>query len=453
VKSFSTRIAILFAALVTATTALVLSLGGWSLSRQAIHGLDLLNQAEFAELVSRLGSEDSVLSAVEVDRRIRAHSDVDASMFFFQVQSNSGALLFRSANLGQMILPPITSQHETVALRGAGKVRISTFPIGDLQVQIASPLEPALHLMCDYLRTSLMLLVCVAVASVALGWYFSWLVMRPVCAIRTTASRIRGDNLGERIPVREGRDELAALVGLLNQMFDRLETSFSEVKRFTADASHELKTPLALVRLNIEKLRAKRPHDLETSEVLDSVLEDLDRLRQIIDSLLFLAKLDSGGFTPALTTIEAGSFVQDFSADALALAEDRGAQFQLGRVHAGAVRCEATLVRQLLLNLVSNALRVVPPGGRVTLDSEVQNSWWKLVVADEGPGIPEAQLTRIFERFVRFEPTGGKNENEVGHGLGLAICRSIVQLHGGRIFAENRTDRTGLRVTVELPLK
>jgi signal transduction histidine kinase len=275
--------------------------------------------------------------------------------------------------------------------------------------------------------------------------------LQPVRAIHATASRIRADNLGERIPMPEGRDELAALVRLLNRMFDRLEGSFAQVKRFTADASHELKTPLTFVRLNAEKLRAKYSNDPESTAVIGDILEELDHIGQIIDSLLFLAKAESGALVLAKTEMRAEKFVQDFAEDALALAEDRGAQFTLVRADAGRILCEPTLLRQLLTNLATNALRVSPLGGNVTLESIISHDCWRLVVSDQGPGLPPDQLEQVFERFQRYGPTSGKTVTEAGAGLGLAICRSIATLHGGTIHAENRAGSAGFSVIVNLP--
>jgi signal transduction histidine kinase len=249
----------------------------------------------------------------------------------------------------------------------------------------------------------------------------------------------------------EGRDEMAALVRLLNRMFDRLESSFAQVKRFTAEASHELKTPLTLVRLNAEKLRAKFISDAEGTAAIGEILEDLDHLGQIIECLLFLAKAESGTLVLAKTETQADSFVRNFFEDAIALAEDRGAHFYLIRADPGRILCEQTLVRQLLTNLATNALRVSPAGGTVTLEARISGERWHLIVSDQGPGLPPDQLEAVFERFQRFIPTSGNAGNEAGAGLGLAICRSIAELHGGTIHAENRADGAGFSVIVDLP--
>lgn len=452
-RSFTGRMVIQFAVLVTLTIAAVLAAGRWFLSREALSGLDLLNRAEFTEIQDRLGDLQSAPSPAEVDRRIRAHTEVDSALYYFQVRDASGSVVFRSTNLGTLELPlvPNNVSGRTVSLEGVGAVRICNFQDGVLSVQVASPLMPVQWLLKDYERVSLYLLSGVALASVGLGWAFARITLQPVRAIHATASRIRADNLGERIPMPEGSDELAALVRLLNRMFDRLESSFAQVKRFTADASHELKTPLTFVRLNSEKLRDKYINDPEAAAVIADILEELDHLGQIIESLLFLAKAESGALVLTKTEAQAEDFVRDFVEDAVALAEDRGTKFALVRADTGRIRCEQTLVRQLLTNLATNAIRVSPLGGTVTLESCIGEGRWRLIVSDHGPGLPPDQLESVFERFQRYSPTSGNPGNEAGAGLGLAICRSIAALHGGAIHAENRADAGGLDVIVNLP--
>jgi signal transduction histidine kinase len=453
-RSFTARIALRFAILVTATTALVLLIGGWLLSREAVTGLDLLNKAEFFEIRDRLGPNPGPLSAPELGRRIQAHTELDAPLYYFQIHNEGGQVVFRSANLGQSVLPDLSGSglEQTVRPPGLGELRECEYYLGPLHVQIASALGPASRILNNYAGLSLFLLGGVAVVSLALGWGFARVTLRPIRSIHDTATRIRADNLGERIPQPEGSDEIASLVRLLNRMFDGLESAFSQIRRFTADASHELKTPLALLRLNAERLRLRFAPDSEESAALGDLLDDTDRLRRIIDSLLFLAKAESGTFVPALETVDAAALVREFAADASALAEDAQVRFRLSRSDAGTVRCERTLINQLLLNLMTNALRVSPTGGPVDLDSIVSGRTWVLRVTDEGPGLPDGKLDEVFGRFVRHPVPGGAPERNPGHGLGLAICRSIATLHGGTIRAANRLDRQGLVVTVELPL-
>ncbi len=454
--SFTWRLAVRQAAIVTATAAIVLAAGAWLLSRQLARSIDALHELEHTELTGIIAGPGS-LSPQELEQRIHQDADSDLGLYFIQVHDTSGRLFFRSANLGSLQLPDLAGHelHETVLLPGLGKVRLSEYHDDRWHIQIASPLVFAQQVLADYVRIGVLLLAAVMAASIAAGWAFARFILRPVGAIRETALRIRGDTLGERIPVPAGRDELAALTVLLNQMFDRLEASFNQARRFTADASHELKTPLTLIRLNAENLRPRLAADPEGSAQLDDLLDSAVRLQRIVESLLFLAKAEAGTFAVRTRSMSTAEVFAELAEDAVALCEDRGARFVAQPGESAAVRCEPTLVRQLLLNLVSNAVRVSPPGGAVTLESQVRDGVWTLAVTDEGPGLPPEQLERIFERFVRYAPPAAavraSDDPPTGHGLGLAICRSIAELHSGTIRAENRADRPGLRVEARWP--
>jgi signal transduction histidine kinase len=452
-RSFTFRITCRFASLVTATTAGVLMVGGLLLDREIEQGLELLHDIEVHELAELIGTDPS-LNAEAVASRIKHDADGDAALFVIQVANTRGDVLFRSENLGEAILPVGATEgtHWTTRLP-FGRVHVSRYVIGPWQIHVGSPLEPSERLLRDYVRMCVPLLIGVALTSVALGYAFSRATLKPIRAIEETANRIRADNLAERIPVPSGRDELAALTQLLNQMFDRLQSSFDQVRRFTADASHELKTPLALIRLNAEKLRPRLGNDPDGLASLGDILEEITRLHQVIDRLLFLAKSESGALTLAARRVELQPMLAAFAEDAEALAEDRGVRFAVGKNVPGEIKAEPDLLRQLLLNLIANAVAVSARGSLVQLDSYPHEHEWRLVITDEGPGIPETQLPRIFERFVRVDRPNASPEVRVGHGLGLSISRSIVQLHRGTIRAENRTDRSGLRVIVSLPFE
>ncbi len=450
-RTFTQRLTLRFAVLVTATTAVVLGVGGWLLDRQVVRSIEALHEVEYRELRALIGDSPQV-TAEEISRRISRDVENDAALYFIQVHSDRGEILFRSPNLGGNVLPDLSGRdlHWTFDLPGIGPVHISEFHDRPWHVQVASPLVPARRLLRDYFELAAVLVGVVAAAGIGLGFAFSRMTLRPVRAIERTARRIGADTLGERIPVPPGRDELTSLAVLLNEMFDRLETSFDQVRRFTADASHELKTPLALVRLNAEKLRSRLANDPEGLSTLEDLLEEMAQLHRIIESLLFLSRAESGVLAPKSRTLDAAVLVRDFAEDAAALAEDRGIRFTAGAVPPGEITVEPTLLRQLLLNLVTNALAVTPPGGEIALTVERSESGWRMIVQDEGPGLPAEQLERIFERFVRFDPPAGRSGTR-GHGLGLAICRSIARMHGGTIRAENRRDRSGLRMIVEFP--
>lgn len=449
--SFTGAIALRFATLVTATTALVLGAGAWLLDRQMLRSLENLHDIEFTEVIAAVEGRTD-LSPEQLAQRLATITDAGAMLFFVQVSEGGSRVLFRSRNLGDLTLPMLRTDtvHVEQPLPPIGTVYVSQYSLGAWQVQVASGLETTQRLLRDYLRVSGVLLVGVTLVSVGLGFGFARLVLRPVRAIRETASRIRGDELGERIPVPPGHDELASLVRLLNEMFDRIEASFHQMRHFSATASHELKTPLSLIRLNAERLQRQLADDPAAQAAIGDLLEEVSRLGRLIESLLFLSKAEGRVLALDLRAVQMGEFIPEFSEDARLLAEDRRVTFRLGTADPGWARVDPSLIRQLLLNLLANALSVSAPGGMVRLDSRSANGIWELTLTDEGPGIPADLIPRIFQPFVRFE-VPGRSENLHSTGLGLAICRSIVELHGGTIQAVNRHDRSGLRVTVRLP--
>lgn len=452
-RSFTLRLTLQFAGLVTATTAAVLTVGGFLLDREVERGLELLHDVEARELFELIG-EDGSITAATIATRIKHDADSDAALFVIQVAKTSGEVVFRSDNLGDTILPVHgnAKHHWTTTVPLFGRVHVTEVPHGPWRLQIGSPLEPSERLIDDYIRVSVFLLIGAALLGLVLGYGFSRATLGPLRAIETIARRIDAHQLSERIPLPKGRDELASLTRLLNQMFDRLQGSFEQVRRFTADASHELKTPLALIRLNAERLRAKAQHDPECAATVTDILDDISRLQQMIDRLLFLAQAEGGALTTAFRAIDTRALLAALDEDAQVLAEDRRARFEIRRNDPGTLRGDFDLLRQLLLNVVGNAVNVAPPGSTITLESHAAGSRWTITVVDEGPGMTAPQLERAFDRFVRFAPPAGETEGPRGHGLGLAICKGIVELHGGTIRLENRGDRSGLRVRIELPV-
>jgi len=245
------------------------------------------------------------------------------------------------------------------------------------------------------------------------------------------------------------KDEISNLARLLNEMFDRLEQSFNQIRRFTAEASHELKTPLSLVRLQAEKLLVEGGLTPAQEEAVQMQLEEIARLNKIIEELLFLSRAEAQAVRLDFRREDPRAFLQSFEQDARALAEHRGMTFTAAIEGGGTVAFDPKWLRQVLLNLLQNALNVSPPGGRISLVSTFTLDAWRITLEDQGPGVPPAQRERIFERFVRLESSGAHEIK--GSGLGLAISRSIIGLHHGVIRAEAGTNGTGLRVVIELP--
>jgi two-component system heavy metal sensor histidine kinase CusS len=359
-------------------------------------------------------------------------------------------MVFYSSNLHNRPIPDVVGQHVYDAvLPGIGNVRVGEFIMGPFDVSIATPMTQVREGMRDYVEVCAALLLAMLIASVGIGFGLSRVILKPLNFIRDTANRIRSDNLSERIPVPTHHDELTDLTQLLNQMFDRLEDSFTQIKRFSADASHELKTPLSLIRLHAEKMLEDQSLPGSSVDAVLVQLEELARLNQIIDEMLFLSRADAHAIKLSLSAASPEKFLRGFEQDALVLAEHNGQAFRLITYGHGTVLYEERWLRQVWLNLLTNAFNATPRNGLIAMTSSFCDTTWMVAIEDEGAGLPEIELAQVFERFTQF---GSAEHRAKGSGLGLAISRSIVVLHGGTIQAANRADRSGLRVTVSLPV-
>jgi signal transduction histidine kinase len=449
VKSIGIRLTAWYALTATATLAVLFVAGYYMLENHLIQQLDALTAAQFKQLSARLGPNYKSLTPAEIDERIRVTTESGSALFYIDMHASMTNRFFRSNNLRGHSIPDIPGQRAfTVEVPDIGTMRAAEYLLPPYDVMVGTPLAPVHEVMVGYVKVCAALLVAMLLASVAIGFGMSRLVLGPVRSIRETANRIRSDNLKERIPVDTVKDEISELARLLNQMFDRLETAFDQIRRFTADASHELKTPLSLVRLHAERLLMNSSLDPAQKEAVHVQLEELARVNQIIDELLFLSRADAHAIAIDFKEQGPAGFLHSFAQDAAALAEHHGRRFSYTHEGEGVVAFEEKRMRQVLLNLLANALNASPQGGRITLRSVLSDGLWRLSVEDEGPGLSAEQRKLLFERFVRF---GSPSSTDKGSGLGLAISRSIVQLHKGRIFATAREGASGLRMVIEIP--
>ena len=452
-KSIGARLALWYASAATLTFVCLFVAGYYLLENQLIHGLDLLNKAQFAQIQAHLGNDLSALNARAIDARIRETTNFSSVLFFITVDDRSGPVrpVFYSTNLGGLPIPDLPGQRVFNArLPGIGDLRVGEFILGPFDVTIATPLNSVHAAMHDYSEIGIWMLSIMVTISVVIGFGLSRLGLRPVRLIRETASHISSDNLSERIPVAAVRDEISELAQLLNQMFDRLESAFDQIRRFTAEASHELKTPLSLIRLHAEKVLMRGNLDATGEESIHMQLEEISRLSQIIEELLFLSRAEARDIHLHLVRQDPEALLASFGQDAHVLSEHRGLRFVQTHEGSGTVLVEPRWLRRVLLNLLANALSASPPRGTVTLRSVTQDGYWRVSVQDQGPGVPEELRERIFERFFRVAPLNAADDN--GSGLGLAICRSIILLHGGQIWADAAPDSRGLRVTFKIPV-
>jgi signal transduction histidine kinase len=450
-KSIGARLALWYAAASTATLACLFVVGYYLLRGYLIHGLDLLNQTEFEQIKAHLGADYSSLSTAVIDQRIRETTEYASVLFYIDIHSRNTGTIFYSSNLKGRSVPDVKGKHRYDVDWDVGPLRVGEFIMAPYDVIIATPEAQVEGVMEGYAEVCAALLALVLAMSIAIGLGLSRLALRPVRLIRATANRISSENLSERIAVPEVKDEISDLARLLNAMFDRLEASFKNVRRFAADASHELKTPLSLVRLHAEKLLAAGTLNHEGEEGVQTLLEELTRVNDTIDELLFLSRAESRNITLELAPHDPASLLANFDVDAQVLADHHGVHFAYTHAGSGQALCEPRWVRRVLLNLLSNAINASPPGGAIRLRSLLRGELWRIEVEDEGCGVPSSEHEHIFDRFVRLK--SGARPGLEGSGLGLAICRGIIELHHGAIRAESGGSGRGLRVVFEIPAR
>ncbi len=449
-KSISSRLTLWYALAVTISAAVFMICGRFLIEKSYIEGIDQLNDKEFEEIQNRIedplakGDIEAALHA------IRDHAKLDAALFFFQVGQSDGSRLFTSDNFGEHFFPDSihNETRATVFHSEFGRLRIAEYTVRGLDIHIASSLSGLDGLFANLYRVGLGGLLLVFMLSLVIGRFLSKVALQPIAQMQKAASRITAENLSERIEVLDTGDEMSLLGNLLNTMFDRLERSFDEIQKFTADASHELKTPLSLIRLSSEKIRANLgDSNREYAQLLDNQLEMIDRLNKVVNDLLVLAKADAGSLSLSCKRIEVTELVQDFAQDAEALCENAGLGFELHNDCKAFLWGDPVWLHHVLFNLISNAIRFSPTGGSIALISEKQDDCWCLSLQDDGPGIPEEKLELVFRRFYN-EPdqSGGK-----GSGLGLPLCRGIVRLHHGELVLLNRGERSGIVARMTLP--
>lgn len=379
---------------------------------------------------------------------------------YVQLVDTNGRLLARSDNLAQPLPAPPASlaaavqQGESHAILNVGSQRVNLLST-PLQVdeqlvgvlQVAAPLQP-LEASLLQLRVVLAGAVLGAVGlGAALGWFLTRGALRPVDLLRQAAHAIgRSTDLSRRVPEPPERDELGRLAFTFNEMLDRLENTLGTQQRFLADASHELRTPLAAIRTNVEALlRGAVAEPAVRDETLRAVVRETDRMGRLVADLLVLARADAGQ-PVAHQRVALDSLLLDVYRQTRTLALD--VRLAIGELEQVEVEGDADRLKQLLLNLVDNAVRATPAGGTVTLEVARQGQAAVLRVRDTGVGIPAEHLPRIFERFYRVDLPRSRATG--GTGLGLAICRWIAEAHGGRISVESREGQ-GSTFTVLLP--
>ena len=367
------------------------------------------------------------------------HHDPDAEDRGTEVWSANGELTYRSDSTPT--LPPIVPAAATDTYRyesvEAGGHRWRTLTA----VTMAGGRSVVLRVSRseDHLRTQLWEIVVVLVLGLPLivalagvgGYVLARRALTPIDHLASAARRITADRLHERLSVPNQHDEIGRLAAVINETFGRLEASFDQLRRFTADASHELRTPLAVIRGTGEVALSDARTVAEFKDAVGSMLEDVDRLTHLVDTLLRLSHGDAGTVRLSPGTVDLGELAREVVGSLAILAEDRSQQIAVDAPDRVFVTADRLVLREAITNVVDNAIKYSSHGATIKVRVAPEKQEVVLTVADEGPGIPAEHRERIFDRFFRIDEARSRDRG--GTGLGLAIAKWAVEVNGGHI--------------------
>jgi len=299
------------------------------------------------------------------------------------------------------------------------------------------------------LRWSLILIPIMIVLCVGGGFWFARQALRPIDAIRRQADAIGSGDLSARLPIPAQRDELYWLTRTLNGMLERIEASFRNVKRFTADASHELRVPLTALRGTLElALRRERSPEAYREAIADA-LEETERLSRLAQDLLMLARVEAQAAPTVKQPVALRAFLTDIFEAAQGLNVDGKVRMELADIPEITLSLDPDQIRRVIFNLIDNAIKYTRPGGDIRVSAETGASHCDIHVSDTGEGIDPEHQEAIFDRFFRVDKARSRQAG--GTGLGLSIARSLAESHGGRLTVES-TPGKGSVFTLRLPL-
>lgn len=317
-------------------------------------------------------------------------------------------------------------------------------------LQVAAPLQGRNEILARLGRFLAALTALMGLATFAGGWWLARRMVKPVTEIIDQAESLEAQTLHRRIDAHADSKEYERLVRVLNTLLARLDRAFDAQRRFTADASHELRSPLTALRGEMElALRRERPND-EYRQVIASNLQEVERLSHLSEDLLTLARTDAGVMEPRLQRTDVLERARHVLRRLQSKAERRRVRLDLAAEGDTDWILDPGLVDQLLWNLVDNGIKFSSPEGRVRVTVDGLSDALEIRVDDDGPGLPAETIDQVFERFYRIDGSRTPDADTSGTGLGLSIVRAIAHVHGGTVSASNRPEG-GARFTVRLP--
>jgi signal transduction histidine kinase len=388
------------------------------------------------------------LSQSERLARIKELIPYSASKRLIEIRDLGRRLLYRSFEDQKVSLPVSTLGMRTAKLHRKN-YRLGTFQKDELILSMAGDMRDIDEDAGSRALAVLGILPFMLVVTGFGGWWIARTALAPVSEVAEAAEQITAQRLDARLNEPPVDDEIGRLTRVLNEMFTRLNESFRQTERFSADASHELKTPLTVLRSSIEDLLESPTLEEDDRRTVASLLEQTRRLSAITESLLLLSRADTGRLQLDLTWVDVCEIIRACTEDAEILAEERGISITRNLPASIMAGVDAGRLNQILWNLLDNAIKYNESNGRVEIRAGtdlVQKLVW-IEICNSGPGVPTVLVPQLFERFFRSDPRGVTE----GHGLGLSLSRELARAHGGDVtLVSSREGWTVFRVTLRL---
>lgn len=459
--SITARLTLLFAG----STIAILILAGVLLYVAVADGLYRDDVEALTDQVNSIVSvlkQDPGLSGSPGTILRRQYAEFTDTDFTLRIRDGAGRTVFETPRPAPTVPPDLFPDRAAASRPGVVEVRprrrngrpyliaTAVVPVGVSDqrriVQLAYDASDEAALTGRYRNEALIVILLASLLTTVVAVVIVRRGLHPLQEIRLAAERITAAHLGERVSGRPWPAELAGLASSFDRMLERIEDSVTRLSRFSADLAHELRTPLGVLMGEAEVALSKERTPHEYREVIESSLEEYARLSRLIAELLFLAWTENPASEVSREPLEARDVAEEVASFYEPLAEER--QVELRCEGAARAVASASLLRRALMNLVSNAMKFTPPGGRVVILLDRMAGAARIRVADTGEGIPEEHRARVFDRFYRVD--SARSRDPGGVGLGLAVVRSIAQIHGGAVSA-GPAEEGGTEITLILP--
>ncbi len=428
----------------------------YRLEHNLLKQMDRMLKDEAKELIYEIKEENDIVTGCK-----EFFEDISYREFYpvvFRVMTPDGIVLWESENFSTILSKDIKGKENFTVnadYRGNHRYRIyeKRFNFNDqmsLVAQLAIGTKMSDKILQHSRENILSAIPVIFLLSIFCGMYIAQKPRKILQKITSVTRKITSQNLAERLPLPEGQDEIRDLAITINSMLDRIESSFDEIKQFTADVSHELRNPLSAVKGEIEVAISRKRDASDYLETMQNCLERIDDLIKMVNDLFLISRFDAKKYDLELSRNNLADLLREMYDFFLPIKKKKNIHLNIKRCDNVSALVDRHKILRLLSNLMDNAVKFTPENESITLSLIEHRHEVELKISDSGIGIPESHLKNIFKRFYQVDQA--RSGHEHGAGLGLHICKRVVELHGGSISAIKNKIK-GTTFTIRLPLK